>query len=153
MRISQKEESYVLFLRNLIVSMGARAWTYREGHDRNVFVVEFSRSFLDRARLVTRDDRIDYVRGYFDAEGGVPSRPQAEPYLYFAQKDKEDLLHLRGILVSLRIRCGRMHNPSIGADPDYWRFYVRRQSHRAFCELIGSWHPRKALALANIVRR
>jgi len=151
-RICQKEKSYVSFLRDLIISMGGRAWTYREGRSRNVFVVEFSRSFLDRARLVTREDRIDYVRGYFDAEGGVPSRNQAEPYLYFAQKDRDDLLHLRRILVSLRIRCGRMHNPSARADPDYWRFYVSRQSHRAFCDLIGSWHPRKARALANIVR-
>jgi hypothetical protein len=101
--------------------------------------------------LVTREDRVDYVRGYFDAEGGVPSRSQAEPYLCFAQKDRDDLLHLRRILVSLTIRCGRMHNPSARADPDYWRFYVSRQSHRAFYDLIGSWHPRKGRALANIV--
>lgn len=29
-------------------------------------------------------------------------------------------------------------------DPNYWRFYVRANSHKAFAETIGSWHPRKA---------
>src|SRR2546421_7853811 len=70
LRISQREEEYVVFLRSLILAKGKRAWTYREGRTRNLFVVEFSRTLLDGHRLRTRKDIIHYVRGYFDAEGG-----------------------------------------------------------------------------------
>ncbi len=142
-RISQKEESYVRFLRKLIRSMGGGAWTYREGRSRNVYVVEFSRSFMGGHRPRTKEERIDYARGYFDAEGGFPRGPSAAPYLYFAQKDRDDLTDLRGILIELGIPCGRIHNPSRRSDPDYWRFYVSRRSIGRFAELVGSWHPRK----------
>jgi len=70
LRIAQKEESYVLFLRHLVQAEGGRAWTYREGSNRQVYVVEFARSFLDGHVLRTRRDGIDYARGYFDAKAG-----------------------------------------------------------------------------------
>ncbi len=150
MRISQREESYVLFLRELIEASGGRAWTYREGRTRHLFVVEFSRSFLDHHQIRTRDDVIDYVRGYFDAEGGVPSRRSNQPYIYFAQKNFQDLRRVQQYLSGLGIHCGRIHNPSWRADPDYWRFYISRRSHRRFAQLVGSWHPRKGAALRMV---
>ncbi len=73
---------------------------------------------------------IEYARGYFDAEGGLPASTTSEPYIYFAQRNREDLEELRDILVRLGIACGRIHNPSRRADPRYWRFYVSRKSHR-----------------------
>src|SRR3989304_5798537 len=142
-RISQREESYVAFLRNLVRSMAGGAWTYKEGRSRRLYVVEFSRSFMRNHRIRTRKDRVDYVRGYFDAEGGVPRTMSHGPYLYFAQKDLKDLKYLLGILLKLGISCGQMHRPSWRADPEYWRFYVKRKSIRLFVALVGSWHPRK----------
>ena len=52
----------------MVLQMGARAWTYRAGKTRNLFVAEFSRSVLEGAALVSRADKVDYARGYFDAE-------------------------------------------------------------------------------------
>lgn len=151
-RISQREESYVLFLKRLVGQLGARAWTYREGKNRNLYVVEFRRSLLVGSAIRTLTDKIDYARGYFDAEGGVPADPTAEPYLYFAQKNLEDLWELRTMLVEIGIRCGRIHNPSCRAAPEYWRFYVSRKSIPGFARIIGSWHPRKSKILSGMVR-
>lgn len=152
LRISQREESYVLLLQQLVLASGGRAWTYREGRTRQLYVVEFSRSFLGSHRPRTRRDLIDYVRGYFDAEGGIPSDPAKPPYLYFAQKDRRDLEGVRRILLSIGIACGRIHNPSRRVDPDYWRFYVSRRSLRRFAKVVGSWHPRKAVLLRMMIQ-
>jgi len=144
LRISQREDAYILFLQQLIISLSGRAWTYREGRSRDLFVVEFTRSFFDSCVVTTRKDMIDYVRGYFDAEGGVPAAAASSPYIYFAQKDKPDLTALRLMLLWIGIDCGKIHNPSQQVDPDYWRFFVRRYSTPNFVRLVGSRHPRKA---------
>ena len=143
-RISQKEETYVQMVKTLIIRSGGHAWVYREGAERALFIVEFSRSFLGPFRPSTIEDLASYARGFFDAEGGVPRDPAKGPYLYFAQKDRAGLWELRGILERLGIACGKMHRPSAHVDPKYWRFYVSRDSHRRFEQVVGSWHPRKA---------
>src|SRR3989454_12726969 len=143
LRISQREEEYVVFLRSLILAKGKRAWTYREGRTRNLFVVGFSRTLLDGHRLRTRKDIIHYVRGYFDAEGAVASPAASAPYLYFGHKNRLDLEELRSLLCGLRVMCGKSHNPSCRVDPDYWRFFVSRPSLERFAKLVESWHPRK----------
>jgi hypothetical protein len=84
------------------------------------------------------------VRGYFDAEGGLPQSPGARFYIQFTRKDRVELKKVKAILAGMGIDCGEMHNPSVGVDPNYWRFYVRARSHRDFAEKVGSWHPRKA---------
>src|SRR3990172_3786083 len=152
LRISQREKAYVESLRELILELGGRAWTYREGRTRDLYVVEFSRSFLGTPEVRTRKDMIDYVRGYFDAEGGIPRDPTREPYVFFAQKDRRALAEVRGMLLLLGIDCGRLHNPSRRVDPDYWRFYVRRRSIRRFAKVVGSWHPRKAALLRTMLQ-
>lgn len=149
-RICQREEEYVLFLKELVVQLGARAWTHREGTDRNLFVVEFARSVLLDSSIRTKAEKIDYIRGYFDAEGGVPLNSKAEPYFYFAQKNRRDLKELRQLLVQLGINCGRFHNPSCQVAPAYWRFYVNRKSIPRFVAIIGSWHPRKCRLLERM---
>ena len=88
-RISQREERYVLFLKRLVNRLGSRAWTYREGKGRNLFVVEFSRSVLEGSAILTWENKLDYARGYFDAEGSVPANSAAEPYLYFRKRAEE----------------------------------------------------------------
>jgi len=153
LRISQREEEYVVFLRSLILAKGKRAWTYREGRTRNLFVVEFSRTLLDGHRLRTRKEIIHYVRGYFDAEGAVASPAASAPYLYFGQKNRLDLEELRSLLCGLKVMCGKIHNLSCQVDPDYWRFFVSRGSIERFAKLVGSWHPRKARWLDEAFNR
>jgi hypothetical protein len=146
-RFSQKGRSWLLLLQQLLREIGKRAWIYREGRDRKVFALETTASFLDLRfdplRLRSRTERRAYVRGYFDAEGGIPHTRHARFYIQLCQKNREELRSVRAILEEEGIRCGVLHNPSKTIDPDYWRFFVRTQSHDAFLTIISTWHPRK----------
>ncbi len=150
-RFSQKGTDWLNRLAMILTSLGHRSWLYQEGKDRSVFVLETSASFLDvdfdPDQLVLQDEQIAYVRGYFDAEGGLPQSPDARFYVQFTQKDRIELEKVKLILELLGITCGKMHNPSVRVDPDYWRFFVRTRSHLAFASQIGSWHPIKELIL------
>ena len=150
-RVTQNDESFIYFITAMIRKMGYNAWIYREGKSRNVYVVEFSKFILRDAKIETRQNKIDYVRGYFDAEGSVPKKPGARMYIYFAQKDKKDLEEVCSFLTELGIKCGKIHNPSKKNDPCYWRFFVRCESYRDFAYLIGSNHPRKKQILEMVI--
>jgi intein/homing endonuclease len=119
-------------------------------------VLETSAKFLDvdydPDSLVTTDERVAYIRGYFDAEGGIPRKQGALPYIQLVQKNRIELEQVRSMLSALGITCGRMHNPSVEVDPDYWRFYVLAASRPLFARLVGSWHPRKEDGLLAMVR-
>ena len=143
-RIVQKDQEYIEFLVKEIKNLGQKAWMYKEGKTRNLYVVEFSRSFLKDFVIESNKDKIDYIRGYFDAEGGVSRDPKVRYYLYFAQKNLKDLSQIKKWLEELGIKCGFIHNPSKKVDPNYWRFFVSVKSYEAFANIIGSWHPVKA---------
>ena len=140
-RFAQKDRRWLDVLGLALDRLGYRSWIYREGR-RDVYVLESS---WTSAGLMFRDKRdvTAYVRGYFDAEGGVPHGESARFYIQLVQKDRHDLEEVRLFCSGLGIACGRMHNPSINVDPDYWRFYVLSRSHGAFAHLVCSWHPRK----------
>lgn len=142
-RIVQKDREYIAFLTKEIRKLGQSAWMYKEGKTRQLYVVEFSKFFLNSFVIATLQDKIDYIRGYFDAEGGISRSPQVRYYLYFAQKNRNDLEQVKQYLEELGIACGITHNPSKHADPDYWRFFIRAESYMKFAEIIGSWHPIK----------
>jgi hypothetical protein len=146
-RICQSDIGWVEFLRDILALLGYRGWVYREGRDRNLWVVETTAPFLstgfDAVPLVGTPQGVAYVRGYFDAEGGMPRDSSARLYLQFTQKNHPNLESVHRILSSIGISCGRIHNPSQTVDPDYWRFYVLSRSHERFMQLVGSWHPRK----------
>jgi hypothetical protein len=97
--------------------------------------------------LKTIDERNAFVRGYFDAAGGVPRDPSARFYIQMVQKDREDLELVHRFLAQLDILSGRIHNPSARVDPAYWRFYVLARSHEDFIKRVSSWHPRKRMLL------
>ena len=143
-RVSQKSKAFVEMIANGIRSLGGSAWTYKEGKYRSVYVVEFSKSFSRKNQTLFQTRQRDYIRGYFDAEGGIAKSRSVRYYLYFAQKNQKDLLEVRSYLKELGIVCGQTHNPSSKVDPNYWRFYVRAQSYRDFAVLIGSSHPEKS---------
>ena len=143
-RIVQKSSEYIEFIKNGIHEIGHNAWSYREGKNRNLYVVEFSKSLLNGLEINSRQDKIDYIRGYFDAEGGLAQAHHVRYYVYFAQKNLQDLMQIRDYLEDLKIKCGIIHNPSKNVDPNYWRFYIRSQSYIDFAKIVGSWHPVKS---------
>ena len=110
-------------------------------------MVEFSKSLVSGTKIISRNEKIDYVRGYFDAEGGIARSLKVRYYIYFAQKNLTDLKEVKKYLEELNIGCGKIHNPSRNADPDYWRFYVSAKSYKKFAQIIGSWHPVKSCFL------
>ena len=149
-RFVQKERSWLERLKKMFQALGIKSWIYREGKLRNLYALETTAQFLqihfDTKNLRSRQDKISYVKGYFDAEGGVPHN-NAAFYIQFVQKDLDDISALRSILIGLGVICGALHNPSRRKDPHYWRFYILHSSHKKFMKLIGSWHPRKTIIL------
>lgn len=143
-RIVQKDQEYIEFLVKEIKSLGQNAWMYREGKTRNLYVAEFSTSFLKDFVIDSNQDKVDYIRGYFDAEGGVSRDPKVRYYLYFAQKNLKDLMQVKIWLEELGIICGSIHNPSKKVDSNYWRFFISVKSYEKFAKVIGSWHPIKS---------
>lgn len=143
-RISQKSHQYVALVSDMLKRLGFNAWTYKEGRKRDVFVVEFSKKILDGVEILTSEDKIAYIRGYFDAEGGIPKDLSTRYYIYFAQKNLSDLEEVKTYLEELGLTCGRIHNPSRRVDPDYYRFYILSDSWSKFGSVIGSWHPEKS---------
>lgn len=146
-RIGQSDPRWLSLLGSALDILGYGSWVYREGRDRKMWVLETTAPFLslgyNPSPLVGTIEGLHYVRGYFDAEGGMPKNPNSRLYLQFCQKDPISLEVVLEILKSWEISCGRIHNPSQRVDPDYWRFYVRRESQERFMRLVGSWHPRK----------
>lgn len=154
-RFAQKEREWLEMLQRLLVKLGSRSWIYREGRTRNLHVLETSARFLRSEKLEEfqrREEQIAYVRGYFDAEGGIPQDSDASLYIQFVQKNLASLTRVKNILEQIEVRCGAIHNPSRKVDPEYWRFFVRRGSHQHFIAEVGSWHPRKAKLLQQRVK-
>jgi hypothetical protein len=146
-RIGQSDSRWLELLKEALRILDYGSWLYREGRSRHLWILETTAPFLsvgfDTSHLVGAPEGFDYVRGYFDAEGGMPRSPDARLYLQLTQKDRRNLESVRDILEQGDIHCGRIHNPSRNVDPNYWRFYVRSASHEKFMSKIGSWHPRK----------
>lgn len=146
-RIAQKNVEWLNMIHHLLSNLGHRSWIYREGKTRDVHILETSAKFLridfNPDELTDYQEKIAYVKGYFDAEGGVPKALQSRFYIQICQKDREELDKVRNILEEASISCGCIHNPSVKVDPNYWRFFVRTKSQQRFAEIIGSWHPLK----------
>jgi len=146
-RISSNSLDYCNLLKRGIKALGSGAWIYKEGKSRNLWIVEFPKSLLAKAKIKSKKDKIDYIRGYFDAEGGIAKSSKVRFYIYFAQKNKNDLLQVRNFIKELGISCGKMHNPSVRKDPEYWRFYISAKSYNDFARIVGSAHPIKSKLL------
>lgn len=142
-RIATKSKLYASLLEAGIKLLGVSAWVYREGSNRELWITEFSKTLLAHAYITTLQDKIEYLRGYFDTEGGIAKSNSVRYYIYFAQKNKSDLMEVHTYLTELGIRCGEIHNPSKDIDPYYWRFYIKARSYDDFALIIGSNHPEK----------
>ena len=146
-RICQKGNEWLIVLKELLKSIGYNSWIYKEGKDRSVYVLETLANFLDfnfnPLKLKSTQEKISYIRGFFDAEGGIPHNKDSRLYIQLAVKDKRRIKQIKTILNSLGIKSGKIHNPSINKNPDYWRIYVLSESKNKFIQEIGSWHPAK----------
>jgi len=150
-RISQKGSEWLKILRKLLKRIGYNSWIYKEGKNRDIYVLETLANFLDfkfnPLKLKTKGERICYIRGFFDAEGGIPKSKDARFYIQLVQKDKDKIQKLKEMLKELGIMSGKIHNPSQRVDPYYWRIFILAKSQRNFVETINSWHPRKTKTL------
>ena len=150
-RISQKGTEWLKVLRRLLRKIGYNSWIYKEGSERKVYVLETLANFLDfkfnPLRLKNKEEMKSYIRGFFDAEGGIPRDSKARFYIQLVQNDKEKLEKLKILLNDLGIKTGKVHNPSKSVDPDYWRMYVLAESQIKFIQEVDSWHPRKIKTL------
>src|SRR3989338_7559715 len=146
-RFVQKGSEWLDVLKDLLQMLGHKSWMYREGKDRDVYALETTAQFLDfnldQIQLKEPEEQIAYIRGFFDAEGGIPRNLQSKFYIQLVQKDPEKVAKLKAMLQALNISYGLIHNPSVRVDPDYWRIFVSTKSHQQFVKSIGSWHPRK----------
>jgi len=102
---------------------------------------------LKGVKIESEEERINYIRGYFDTDGGIAKTDKTRYYIYFCQKDFYDLNQVRDYLLDLGIDCGVIHNPSKRIDPKYWRFFICAKSYNDFALKIGSWHPEKFIYL------
>ena len=145
-RFTQANVDWLRFIKKCLAKLGFNSWIYKEGSDRGVYALETTASILkSKFNPIESSEKakISYVRGYFDAEGGIPRNPDQWFYIQISQKNKKELQVIKKILEEKGIKCGKIHIPSVKVDPNYFRFFVSRQSHREFAKIVGSWHPRK----------
>ncbi len=146
-RFAQKHREWLTVLQNLLANLDARSWIYKEGKTRDLYILETVcrdlRFDFDPRRLKSLSQKVDYLRGFFDAEGGIP-RNGKRFYIQLVQKDRRKMELLKNFLNDLDIASGKIHNPSKRVDPDYWRIFIATASHRRFADVIGSYHPIKA---------
>lgn len=151
-RFAQKHRKWLETLQKMLGSIGAKSWIYKEGRNRNVWVLETVTPQLDFAfnpgRIRLRGEQIAYLKGFFDAEGGIPLNGDRF-YIQLVQKNKPKMEKLKRMLKLLNIRSGKIHNPSKKVDPDYWRLFIATSDHSKFVRVIGSYHPIKA----NVMRK
>ena len=81
-RFGQSDRRWLEVIRELLGRLGQRSWLYREGRDRDFWVVETSDRWLDDPDPRPKNP-LAYARGYFDAEGGVPRNAARRFYVQY----------------------------------------------------------------------
>ena len=146
-RFVQKDIRWLQVLQLLLKRINYNSWIYKEGKNRNLYVLETLCPELDfkfnPLSLINQQEQSAYVKGFFDAEGGVP-RTMDRFYIQLVQKNFQKVSALKKLLASLGIMSGKIHNPSKRVDPDYWRIFILAKSQKAFAQTISSLHPIKA---------
>jgi|SRR3989338_3421345 len=145
-RFTQKNRQWLEKLQSLLQRIECNSWIYKEGKNRNVFVLETLCKDLDFAfnptKLRTKNEKVCFIRGFFYAEGGIPHTTDRF-YIQLVQKDYLKIKRLRNLLREIDIETGIIHNPSKKKDPNYWRVFVSTRCHKRFAEIVGSYHPVK----------
>lgn len=146
-RFVQKYKEWLEKIQELLKEIGCRCWIYKEGKDRELYVAETLCKDLDfrfeAEKLRTNREKIMYLRGFFDAEGGIP-RIIGRFYIQLTQKDYKKIAIIKKLLLDISIESGKIHNPSKKVDPNYWRIFILVKHHNLFATVINSWHPIKS---------
>ena len=145
-RISQSGTDWLRILQRIFKKLGYNSWIYKEGKDRNVYVLETlckKLNFSFDPLNLTAKEKIAYIKGFFDAEGGMPHKLERF-YIQLVQKDFKKIQTIKDLLNELGIGSGKIHNPSKKVDPDYWRIFIPSKDYKKFAEIINSFHPLKA---------
>ncbi|MFH1630801.1 MAG: LAGLIDADG family homing endonuclease [Candidatus Aenigmatarchaeota archaeon] len=149
--ITQKNREWLERLRSIIKQLESNSWIFRQ---RDIHVLETKLPELLKSIDVKSFDNkcsLAYVTGFFDAEGGVPHDTTKPLYIQFVQKKRQKLNDIVKILEENNVKCGKLHQ--YDKKSGCWRFFVRRESHRKFIELILSRHPEKQQRLFEFKNR
>ncbi|MFW5853612.1 MAG: LAGLIDADG family homing endonuclease [Patescibacteria group bacterium] len=146
-RIVQKHKDWLIIIQKLLININVNSWIYKEGKDRDVYCLETVTKELKFSfnpdLLKDLNEKKFYLKGFFDAEGGIP-RNGKRFYIQLTQKDLKKIKIIKNMLNSLGIESGKIHNPSRKIDPEYWRIFISTKSHYRFISEIGSYHPIKS---------
>jgi hypothetical protein len=93
-RFSQADQRWLWVLKLILRNLGSNSWVYREGR-RRVWVLETTYQNRVSSPLPSAIEEAEFVRGYFDAEGGVPRRLNDRFYIQLVQKNRLDLNRVR----------------------------------------------------------
>ena len=108
----------------------------------------------ETVKKIPLESRIPYIRGFWDAEGGIPKKPEncnkaEQMYISFHQKDKEPLVFIRDSLIEMSYKptnitkCSEAHE-----------FRITRRAHmKRYCTEIGSWHPEKSERMQKLLEK
>jgi intein-encoded DNA endonuclease-like protein len=93
-RFSQKNRQWLKNLQFLLKKVNCNSWIYKEGKTRNIYVLETLCKDLDfnfnPLELDTFEKKSFYIRGFFDAEGGIPHK-KGRFYIQLVQKNLEKI--------------------------------------------------------------
>lgn len=110
--------------------------------------------------LASEKDRIEVIRGLFDAEGycGIDRQEHGErfyeyPYVGIDMIAKPVIMEVKRILSELGIECSvSLKRPRAWGKHPQWSLVIKgRERVRKFAELIGFRHPVKSARLKEIV--
>ena len=98
----------------------------------------------------TNDIQLQYLRGFFDAEGGLPRDPEnaKQKYISFSQKNRESLEFLRTLLMK---NSFRPTNLTVCGGVSEFRL-TRKNDMANFSKRIGSLHKDKQQKLKILER-
>lgn len=146
-RFSQKNKQWLINLQSLLKKINCNSWIYKEGKHRNVYVLEtLCRNLnfnFNPSQLENSLEKAFYIKGFFDAEGGVP-HTRDRFYIQLVQKNFGKIEQIKSLLSDLDIESGKIHNPSKKVDPDYWRIFISTKHHARFAQIVNSYHPVKS---------
>ena len=149
---TQKNKKWLENIQKTIKDNSSNAWIFKQ---RDIFVLETKfKPLFEDLKLENLKQKLEYVSGFFDAEGGIPLKPNESKYLYiqFVQKNPKKLKEIKEILENSGIKCGIVHQYD-KKKSQCWRFFIRRPSHLEFIKKVKSRHPSKMSRLNDFKNR
>ena len=92
----------------------------------------------------TLDEKIMFIRGFFDTEGDCSPKSSKSPYIGISQKNKEVLEQMKGLFDEVGINTTKVH--LIDKKSNTHRIAISdKVSIKLFIEIIGAEHPLKRI--------